>query len=604
MASLTSSVSRLAGLLTVVAVVGALGACTPKPNGPEPVAQAFLAALARGDTGAAAELSDRPTDARAALNAAWAGLQATKLDAAMLGSRFVEDTGSITYRYTWHLPKNRVWTYDGQLNMVRDEGRWEVRWSATGLHPNLGERQTFALRADPPRRASVNEHGGTDVLVPGYLYHYTLDAKLAAGQLFPTAKLVADALRRFDDSLDPQRLAEQASSSATPIDLITLRQNDHDAVAAAIGDLPGVVVTPQEELLATDDGFAPEIISQIKKSVADELAGQAGWRVVSVNQNGSDVDVLNEVAGAPAPSITISLDRSVQDAAQGAVNTVGRKAMIVAIRPSTGEILAVAQNSAANADGPAALTGLYPPGSTFKIITAGAALDRDMATPNTLLPCPGTMDIGQRTIPNYGGFDLGTVPMSRAFASSCNTTFAELASRMPPKGLTTAAAQYGIGNDYAIDGLLTNTGSVPPTVNLTERTEDGFGQGRVLVSPFGMALAAATVAAGKTPLPQLIEGHATAVTGDATPISPKMLDGLRPMMQLVVTNGTAKELNGSGDVRGKTGEAEYDGGSHAWFAGYRGDMAFAALIVGGGSSEYAVRMCKDMLAALPADYLA
>jgi hypothetical protein len=604
MASLTSSVSRLAGLLTAVAVVGALGACTPKPNGPEPVAQAFLAALARGDTGAAAELSDRPTDARAALNAAWAGLQATKLDAAMLGSRFVEDTGSITYRYTWHLPKNRVWTYDGQLNMVRDEGRWEVRWSATGLHPDLGERQTFALRADPPRRASVNEHGGTDVLVPGYLYHYTLDAKLAAGQLFPTAKLVADALRRFDDSLDPQRLAEQASSSATPIDLITLRQNDHDAVAAAIGDLPGVVVTPQEELLATDDGFAPEIISQIKKSVADELAGQAGWRVVSVNQNGSDVDVLNEVAGAPAPSITISLDRSVQDAAQGAVNTVGRKAMIVAIRPSTGEILAVAQNSAANADGPAALTGLYPPGSTFKIITAGAALDRDMATPNTLLPCPGTMDIGQRTIPNYGGFDLGTVPMSRAFASSCNTTFAELASRMPPKGLTTAAAQYGIGNDYAIDGLLTNTGSVPPTVNLTERTEDGFGQGRVLVSPFGMALAAATVAAGKTPLPQLIEGHATAVTGDATPISPKMLDGLRPMMQLVVTNGTAKELNGSGDVRGKTGEAEYDGGSHAWFAGYRGDMAFAALIVGGGSSEYAVRMCKDMLAALPADYLA
>jgi Penicillin binding protein transpeptidase domain/NTF2-like N-terminal transpeptidase domain len=604
MASLTSSVSRLVGLLTAVVVVGALGACTPKPNGPEPVAEAFLAALARGDTSAAADLSDRPTDARTALNAAWAGLQATKLDAAMLGSKFVEDTGSISYRYTWHLPKNRIWTYDGQLNMVREEGRWEVRWSATGLHPNLGERQTFALRVDPPRRASVNEHGGTDVLVPGYLYHYALDAKLAAGQLFPTAKLVVDTLRRFDDTLDPQRLAEQASSSATPIDLITLRQSDHDAVAAAIGGLPGVVVTPQEELLATDDGFAPEIISQVKNSVVDELAGQAGWRVVSVNQNGSDVDVLNEVPAAPAASVTISLDRAVQDAAQGAVNTAGRKAMIVAIKPSTGEILAVAQNAAANADGPAALTGLYPPGSTFKIITAGAAIDRDMATPNTLLPCPGTMDIGQRTIPNYGGFDLGTVPMSRAFASSCNTTFAELASRMPPKGLTTAAAQYGIGNDYVVDGLVTNTGSVPPTVNLTERTEDGFGQGRVLVSPFGMALAAATVAAGKTPLPQLIEGHATAVTGDATPISEKMLDGLRPMMQLVVSNGTAKDLNGSGDVRGKTGEAEYNGGSHAWFAGYRGDMAFAALIVGGGSSESAVRMCKEMLAALPPDYLA
>ena len=57
-------------------------------------------------------------------------------------------------------------------------------------------------------------------------------------------------------------------------------------------------------------------------------------------------------------------------------------------------------------------------------------------------------------------------------------------------------------------------------------------------------------------------------------------------------------------MRGKTGEAEFAGGSHSWFAGYRGDMAFAALIVGGGSSEYAVRMLKGMFDGLPPDYLA
>lgn len=229
--------------------------------------------------------------------------------------------------------------------------------------------------------------------------------------------------------------------------------------------------------------------------------------------------------------------------------------------------------------------GLYPPGSTFKIVTAGAAIDRDMATPNTLLGCPGHLDIGHRTVPNYGGFDLGTVPLSRAFASSCNTTFAELASKMPPRGLTNAAAQYGIGPDYVVDGITTVTGSVPPTVNLAERTEDGFGQGKVLASPFGMALVAATVAAGRTPVPQLIAGRPTEVIDAGAPISPKMVDGLRPMMRLVVTNGTAKDLGDAGDVRGKTGEAEFAGGSHAWFAGYRGDMAFAALIVGGGSSS-------------------
>ncbi|HET7668261.1 MAG TPA: penicillin-binding transpeptidase domain-containing protein [Mycobacterium sp.] len=604
MATWLSTASRAASLLTVVAVVGSLNACTPKPNGPEPAAEKFFAALATGDTVAASELSDRPADATAALNEAWAGLQAIRLDAKILGSKYAGDTGSVGYRYTWHLPKNRTWTYDGQLNMVRDEGKWEVRWSTTGLHPRLGEHQTLALRADPPRRASVNERGGTDVLVPGYLYHYALDAKSAGGELMATARAVVDALRPFDDTLDPQRLAERASSSKDPLGLITLRQTDHDRVAGAIGALPGVVVTPQAELLPTDDSFAPNIIGQVKNAVVDELDGEAGWRVVSVNQNGVDVDVLNEVPGAPAPSVTISLDRAVQDAAQGAVDTTGKKAMIVVIKPSTGEILAVAQNAAADSEGPLATAGLYPPGSTFKMITAGAAIERDMATPNTLLGCPGTMDIGHRTIPNYGGFDLGTVPMSRAFASSCNTTFAELASRMPPRGLTRAAAQYGIGQDYQVEGITTVSGSVPPTVNLAERTEDGFGQGKVLVSPFGMALAAATVAAGKTPVPQLIEGRQTIINGDRTPITQKMVDALRPMMRLVVTNGTAKDLSGSGDVRGKTGEAEFNGGSHAWFAGYRGDMAFAALIVGGGSSEYAVRMLKGMFDQLPPDYLA
>ncbi len=606
MATLTSSVSRAVGLVAVVVIAAVGPACTPRPEGPGPAADKFFRALSIGDTATAAQLSDNPNEAREALNAAWAGLQATHLDAQILSSKYAEDTGTIAYRFTWHLPKNRTWSYDGQLKMARDEGRWEVRWTANGLHPKLGEHQTFALRADQPRRASVNELGGSDVLAPGYLYHYTLDASLAGPALIGTVNAVVGALRPFNDSLnDPQLLAEQASSSTQPLDLVTLHPDDNDKVFPAIGRLPGVVVTPQADMLPTDPHFAPAIIAEVKKAVIDQLDGQAGWRVVSVNQNGVDVAVLQEVEGSPAPSVSITLDRTVQNAAQHAVDTRGGKAMIVVIKPSTGEILAIAQNAGANADGPLATTGLFPPGSTFKMVTAGAAVDRDMATPNTMLGCPGHLDIGHRTIPNYGGFDLGVVPLSRAFASSCNTTFAELSSRLPPRGLTQAARQYGIGLDYQVDGIATVTGSVPPTVDLAERTEDGFGQGKVLASPFGMALVAATVAAGKTPVPQLIAGRPTTVDGDDnTPISPKMIDALRPMMRLVVTNGTAKEIAGCcGEVFGKTGEAEFPGGSHSWFAGYRGDLAFASLIVGGGSSEYAVRMTKVMFESMPPGFL-
>src|SRR5271154_7473771 len=151
----------------------AVSACTPRPEGPAPAAERFFAALATGDTAAAAELSDNPSDAREALNAAWAGLQATHLDTQVLGSKYTDDTGSVSYRYTWHLPKNRIWTYDGKLKMARYEGHWQVRWNSTDLHPRPGGHQTLALRADAPKRASVNEVGGSHALAPGYPSHFT-----------------------------------------------------------------------------------------------------------------------------------------------------------------------------------------------------------------------------------------------------------------------------------------------------------------------------------------------------------------------------------------------------------------------------------------------
>ena len=329
--------------------------------------------------------------------------QATHLDTQVLGSKYTDDTGSVSYRYTWHLPKNRIWTYDGKLKMARYEGHWQIRWNSTDLHPRLGEHQTLALRADAPKRASVNEVGGTDVLAPGYLYHYTLDASQAGAFLISTARSVVNVLHPFDDTLnDPQRLAEQASGTGKPVDLITLRVNDNNRIAPALGTLPGVVITPQAELLPTDYNFAPALINQVKKSVIEQLDGEAGWRVVSINQNNVDLAVLHEVrslvrsSGVDQPG-PVDPERR---AARGGRHR--RQAMIVVIKPSTGEILAVAQNAAADAQGPLATTGLYPPGSTFKMVTAGAALERDMASPNTLLSCPATSTSDSARSPTTG----------------------------------------------------------------------------------------------------------------------------------------------------------------------------------------------------------
>ncbi|MGW0021942.1 penicillin-binding transpeptidase domain-containing protein [Rhodococcus sp. NPDC003382] len=591
----------VAASLAAVAVLGGVVACTPKPAGPESAAQAFLSAFSEQDFATAADHTDRPEDAEAALAETWDGLQAESLIAETTGVQIHGDAATVDYAYEWHLTKDRIWQYTGTMQMGRSGDDWIVRWTRSNLHPQLGDRQTMHLRTKAAPRARVNEHSGGDVLVPGTVYSISFDAS-ANRDVLGAARALSAALTRFDTSLTAQSIAESATAASGPLAVIRLVADDYATVSDTLDAIPGVGVVEQADLVATDRNFAPDLLGQIKKTVIDEVDGVAGWSVVVTNQYGVDVGVLTETAPQPAPSFSISLDRPIQLAAQAAVDARVEQAMTVVIEASTGAVLAVAQNKAADRDGPVAIAGHYPPGSTFKIITSGAAISNGLAGPETMVPCPGRITIGERSVPNYNEFELGTVSMATAFARSCNTSFAKLASEMPADALTNAAAAFGIGPEYDVVGLPVFSGSVPPAENVVQRAEDGFGQGKVVVSPFAMALAAATVAAGRTPVPYLIKGRETTVEGDRPAITPEMVDGLRGMMRLVITSGTADRIRDQGEVYGKTGEAEVEGGSHAWFVGYRGDLAFATLVVRGGSSDNAVAVTRDMFAALPEGY--
>ncbi|WP_176460477.1 MULTISPECIES: penicillin-binding transpeptidase domain-containing protein [unclassified Rhodococcus (in: high G+C Gram-positive bacteria)] len=593
---------RIGAVSVVAAVVAAaLAGCTPKPDGPEPAAQAFLAAFESNDIAAAAADTDKPDAAATALTEAWTNLQAEALEAETTSVQVDGDTATVGYTYTWQLPKDRVWTYDGQLNMGRSEGEWVVRWTASDIHPKLGDTQTMSLRSTAAPRARVNERSGTDVLVPGVVHRIKFDAA-DANNVVASATALSTLLTPFDASITAQSIVESATSVDGDYPVALLRDSDYQPISAALTEIPGVTASDESDLVSTDPTFAPDLVGQVKKAVIDEVDGKAGWSVVTTNRNGVDIDVLTDTPPEPSPSFSISLDRNIQVAAQRAVNARTEQAMTVVIQPSTGAILAVAQNPAADRDGPVASAGLYPPGSTFKIITAGAAISSGLASPGSTVPCPGRIVIGERSVPNYNEFALGDVTMSTAFTRSCNTSFAKLASEMAPDALTVAASQFGVGPDYDVVGLPTDSGSVPPAEELVQRTEDGFGQGRVVVSTFGMALAAATVAHGSTPVPNLLVGRDTVITGEHPQIEPAMVDGLRGMMRSVVTSGTAERIADQGEVYGKTGEAEVDGGSHSWFVGYRGDIAFATLVVRGGSSDNAVAVTREMFEQLPPGY--
>jgi cell division protein FtsI/penicillin-binding protein 2 len=362
--------------------------------------------------------------------------------------------------------------------------------------------------------------------------------------------------------------------------------------------LPAVVDRDGTPLVVTtDDGTAPAdpaVAPRLTGALGREAGGQGGWYVALVDGAGTEVEVLHGTRTTPQAA---TLGVPVQKAAQAAVDTQANAALLVAIQPSTGDILAVAQNPAAG-DALVALNGQYPPGSTFKIATAAALIEGGVADTETVVPCPASTRVNSRTIDN-AGFDLPDGPLRRTFAMSCNTTFAKQGAKLLPAALPAAANQFGLGADFTIPGVTTETGDVPTPANGTEQVEDSIGQGRVQVSCFGLALMTATVAAGRAVTPRLWRDRPTEVgTGYQGPPA-NVVRSLRTMMRDVVTSGRATALAGYGKVYGKTGTAETGGGgAHGWFAGYRDDLSFAVLVEEAGTSAAAVDVTGKFLAGL------
>lgn len=599
-------VTRLCTVLLSVILLATLTSCGLFGGDPKPqdTAQVFVRAIADGDNATASQLTDQPTEAAALLGKIRTALGPSAVRAELDQVRDSgADTASASFTATWVVGDGREWTYPSTFDLRRtgDKDRpWMVHWSPTVLHPKLSAQQTIAVREEQPQPAPIVDRDGAPLLAPQRVIVVLLYRE-QAGDMPAVAAALSGALSRFDAAITKQSIVDGAAKTTdgNGYAVAVLREPDYQSVKDQIYDLPGVRFSAQTRMLAPDREFAKQVLPAVRAAVEAQITGKPGWKVVTLDTAGAEVDTLHETSPTPGTTVATTLSRQAQTAAEGAIEAVQQQAMIVALQPSTGEVLAVAQNAAADAAGPIALTGRYPPGSTFKVVTATAALQAGGVNADSAVQCPATTVIDGRSIPNNDGFDLGTVPLHTAFARSCNTTFARLAADLPAQALPDAARQLGLGVDFVVAGATTITGSVPPGDSTVARAEAGFGQGTVVASPLGMALVAATVAHGSMPTPVLIRGSTT--TADAAPpaVPANVIDPLRAMMREVVTAGTARALARSGEVYGKTGTAQFGDGthSHGWFVGYRGDLAFAVLIVDAGSSAPAVEAAARFLAA-------
>ncbi|WP_431957945.1 penicillin-binding transpeptidase domain-containing protein [Nocardia lijiangensis] len=573
-------------LVLSAAPVLALASCGSGPEQPDTVARQFADALNRGDVAAAAALTDDPGRATDTLNQLYDGLG----KGVAFEVRSTDGNG-FTLAATWKLGKDGKdeWSYT-TAGEAAEGSDWKIRWDPATVAPGLAAGPlTYGPAFTKPARV-LDAAGGnlmTEQIVTLVNLAPGVDTAAVAALLAPLAPgITAQSLQ-----------AELAAAQGKPITAITLRAEDIAPVNDALAALPGVTLAPQTRLLTADKALSSPTLSGLAEVWQQNAAAAAGWAVRAKTPTGTE-----HVAGqdpSPAADIVTTLDLGWQRAAENALAPIGQPAAIVALQPSTGNVLAMAQNAAADAQGPIALTGLYPPGSTFKTVTVSAALQAGEVTPDTVLPCPGSANIEGRRIPNDDNFDLGRVPLHTAFARSCNTTMGMLGVQLPPDGLTNAAAQLGLGIDYVTPGLTTVTGKVPDADTPAQRVESSIGQGQVTASPFGMALVAASIARGSVPAPTVVQGSPGVADRQPEPLPGAVDDQLKVMMRETVTGGTATQLRDIPGLLGKTGTAEYidDTHAHGWFVGIDGDLAFAVFISDAGSSGPAVDAAGRMLRA-------
>ena len=304
-----------------------------------------------------------------------------------------------------------------------------------------------------------------------------------------------------------------------------------------------------------------------------------------------------------------------------AYNALGdRRGAIIAMEPKTGRILCMVSkpdfdpnyldfnwdNLVSDANDSSLLNrvtnGAYPPGSTFKLVTALDYFRKKGTLEGYSYLCEGTITQEDHTIHCYKETAHGPENLYSAFANSCNCAFAEIGTDLGGSSLRQTAEDLLFNKKLPFDNYRKSTFSLTGSSPVPLVMQTSIGQGNTLVSPAHMALLACAVAnEGTVMKPTLVDSIRNSSGDTVRTYEPSVYKRvmslneanlLGKLMQGVVQNGTASALNGRGYTSaGKTGSAEYDedGSSHSWFIGYADaedpDIALAVIVEGGGTGS-------------------
>ena len=572
-----------------------------------------------------------------------AGMGPVKPAVAVAGVETGAGTATAVLKYSWTFAGvSQPWTYESSADLVNEAGRWKTSWQPSIVAATLDGTNRLTQRRLYPERGELRGLDENAIVEKREVFRIGIDkAAVSASQAADAAARLAALL-----DIDPTAYRAKVVSAGAEafVEAIVIRAGSKDRPSnQEVAAIPGARSLQDQLMLAPTAEFARPIIGsvgQASKEIVEasdgavvagdqvglsglqrrydvQLRGTPGVRVRLVASKASTPGASPSGTSSPSPSspspsssadpagrdpVTVfeaqpvagrpldtTLNVLLQQRAETILSGVAPASAIVAIKPSTGEVL-VAANGRGTKGLSAATVGQYPPGSTFKVATSLALL-RTGLEPSSPVTCPATVDVDGRSFKNYDDYPAsqrGSITLRTAVAQSCNTAFIGQRSKVDGNQLAEAAASLGVGTDYDV-GFASFFGSVPPDKTETGRAAAMIGQGKVQASPLAMAAVAASVSAGKTVVPHLVKN--TVPKSKAKPLTAGEAAQLKEMMGAVVSEGSGRFLQRLGNpaVIAKTGTAEYGTkkppDTHAWMIGARGDLAVAVFVADGESGS-------------------
>jgi penicillin-binding protein 2 len=366
--------------------------------------------------------------------------------------------------------------------------------------------------------------------------------------------------------------------------------------------------------------------SGLEKEWEQQLRGVNGGQQIEVDAVGRKLQVLREVEEIPGNIVELTIDLDLQKAAAEALGE--HQGVVVALDPNNGEVLAYVNHPSFDPNlfargirpeewrrmasdklkplNNRAIQGQYPPGSTFKIVVATAALEEGVINPFTRISCSGGVWFGNHYFRCWKKGGHGSMNVHEALVQSCDTFFYQVAQRLGVDTIAKYARAFGLGAPTGIRLAHEQAGTIPDTAWKRKRFKQpwyagetlsvGIGQGYVTATPLQMANLIATVAVGKHFRPryvthvetadgEIVQAEAPEVRG-TLPVRDTTLRQVREALRDVVMTdrGTGKRARVKGfEVAGKTGTSQvvtlgkervkasklpYNQRDHAWFVAY------------------------------------